>query len=548
MFSAMKFVASSVLACVLILLAGQFSAGRAATFTVTKTADTNNGFCNGDCSLREAIMSANSAATNDTINFAIPTSDANCANNVCTIALVNGELLVKANGTLTINNNQSNVLLLSGGNQSRVFFINANANLTLNNLTLRDGNAVGANNASLNNFGGAIANNGGALTVTNSIIGNNSTGGSAGSGGGIYTQGGSVAIVNSQIVSNTAGDFGGGLANDGGAVTVTNSIFGGNTATNADGGGIDNYTSSRLTIFNCTVSNNSAAQIGGGIANDNGTVNIYNSTVSGNTANGAIGGGGIDNSGNLKLVNVTIAFNRAASADAANGGGIWSGGATSLRNTIIAANTVGDATAAAPDAHFEQGAFNSLGNNLIGNITNPGTQIQWNSASGTSDALNVDARLAALNSNGGATPTHALQTGSAAIGKGNACVLIANGCGDNNPALTTDQRGLARQSNGAVDIGAFQVQTPTAAAVTVSGRVTAANGRGLPDFTVQMIAPDGNARTASTNLRGQYKFENVPAGATYILTVTGKRYRFEKATRTLNVNGDLTSINFVAVQ
>ncbi len=47
----------------------------AATFTVTKTADTNDGTCDADCSLREAIVAANAAAGADTINFNIPTSD-----------------------------------------------------------------------------------------------------------------------------------------------------------------------------------------------------------------------------------------------------------------------------------------------------------------------------------------------------------------------------------------------------------------------------------------------------------------------------------------
>ena len=39
----------------------------AASFTVTKTADTNDGVCDADCSLREAISAANAAAGADTI-------------------------------------------------------------------------------------------------------------------------------------------------------------------------------------------------------------------------------------------------------------------------------------------------------------------------------------------------------------------------------------------------------------------------------------------------------------------------------------------------
>lgn len=47
----------------------------AATYTVTKTADTNDGTCDADCSLREAVASANDNAGADTIEFDIPTSD-----------------------------------------------------------------------------------------------------------------------------------------------------------------------------------------------------------------------------------------------------------------------------------------------------------------------------------------------------------------------------------------------------------------------------------------------------------------------------------------
>ena len=39
----------------------------AATFTVTKLADTNDGTCDADCSLRESIIAANADAAADTI-------------------------------------------------------------------------------------------------------------------------------------------------------------------------------------------------------------------------------------------------------------------------------------------------------------------------------------------------------------------------------------------------------------------------------------------------------------------------------------------------
>src|SRR5205809_862319 len=40
-----------------------------ATFTVTKIADTNDGICDSDCSLREAIAMANTVTTDDIIDF-----------------------------------------------------------------------------------------------------------------------------------------------------------------------------------------------------------------------------------------------------------------------------------------------------------------------------------------------------------------------------------------------------------------------------------------------------------------------------------------------
>ena len=61
---------------------------RAATFTVSKTADTDDGQCNADCSLREALKAANLGAGGDTIQFAIPgNTDAGCSglNGVCVI-------------------------------------------------------------------------------------------------------------------------------------------------------------------------------------------------------------------------------------------------------------------------------------------------------------------------------------------------------------------------------------------------------------------------------------------------------------------------------
>ena len=57
---------------VFLLSAVGVSIANAATFTVSKTADTNDGTCDADCSLREAIVAANATGGSHTIAFNIP--------------------------------------------------------------------------------------------------------------------------------------------------------------------------------------------------------------------------------------------------------------------------------------------------------------------------------------------------------------------------------------------------------------------------------------------------------------------------------------------
>lgn len=61
--------------CGLIMSILIFSAGelKAETFAVTKTADTNDGACDSDCSFREAIVAANARLGED--NILVPSGD-----------------------------------------------------------------------------------------------------------------------------------------------------------------------------------------------------------------------------------------------------------------------------------------------------------------------------------------------------------------------------------------------------------------------------------------------------------------------------------------
>ena len=87
---------------------------------------------------------------------------------------------------------------------------------------------------------------------------------------------------------------------------------------------------------------------------------------------------------------------------------------------------------------------------------------------------------------------------------------------------------------------------PTAANVDLSGRVVTANGRGITKVRVTLTDAAGNSRTALTSSFGYYRFEEVEAGQTYILSVASKRFRFDPPSRVVSVVDEVTDIDFVA--
>jgi alpha-tubulin suppressor-like RCC1 family protein len=86
---------------------------------------------------------------------------------------------------------------------------------------------------------------------------------------------------------------------------------------------------------------------------------------------------------------------------------------------------------------------------------------------------------------------------------------------------------------------------PTAAKVSVSGRVLAASGSGLKNATVTLTDPQGISRRVLTSPFGFYRFDNVGVGETYVFTVSDKRYRF--AAQLITVNDEVTDLNFTAI-
>ena len=83
----MKFTHLITVGLILILAASMLPAkqAQASTLTVNTTSDENDGSCDGDCSLRDAIILANTNPGADTIEFEIPMIDPNCMGGICTI-------------------------------------------------------------------------------------------------------------------------------------------------------------------------------------------------------------------------------------------------------------------------------------------------------------------------------------------------------------------------------------------------------------------------------------------------------------------------------
>jgi hypothetical protein len=265
---------------------------------------------------------------------------------------------------------------------------------------------------------------------------------------------GSVVSISGITISNgnttlPGGGEGGGISNFRGTLTITGSTISGNSAT-TEGGGIANIQGT-LTVTGSTISDNSAFE-GGGIYSDTNlsgqTTTITNSTISGNTARLAGDGGGVRNFEGLTVIEFsTITNNTAPNSE---GSGVASFADTLTRtevlSTIISANTNTDV-----DSGTTTNSFVSKGHNLIGDGNATGAFNQTGDQTGVSDP-----GLDPLDSYGGPTQSHRLQSDSLAIDAG----PPSTSC----PPPATDQRGVERPQDGDddgtanCDIGSFELE------------------------------------------------------------------------------------------
>ncbi len=284
-------------------------------------------------------------------------------------------------------------------------------------------------------------------------------------------------------------------------------------------------------IINSTINNNSANT---GLAlSVSGTLNMANTTVSSNLdADGGTGIGAIYVTGTANIRNSTIAFNRTSGG---TGGGIFNAGTLNIGNSIVSNNLA----LISPDVHLSSGTITSVGGNLIQNTNG----FPMGTFSQTNDAVNVDPMLAALADNGGVVTTHLLMPNSPALNSG----INSNAVDPfDSSVLTTDARGgiYQRIMNTTVDKGAFEALIPSAASVSVSGRVLSPGGSGVSRAIVYLTDQQGTTLTARTNSFGCFRFREVEVGQTYIFSVVSKKYQFMP--QVIAVTEEISELNFTA--
>ncbi|MFL6201207.1 MAG: choice-of-anchor Q domain-containing protein [Thermoanaerobaculia bacterium] len=230
---------------------GPLTPGPGEVFRVTRTSDGHeDGACDQDCSLREAVVAANARPSTSVIvlgpgvyTLSIPGSGEDDAHT--------GDLDVTA--PLVILGAGAKRTILDGGGIDRVLDVRETEDsLELHDLTVRNG----WSRSGPGEGGGGIQAAGPLTLVRCAVDGNRADG----PGGGILALDW-LDVRDSTVSGNRAGGSGGGLA------------------------------SGLLGLENVTISGNQAGDLGGGISSDFGLVRLVNVTVTGNSA--AAWGGGI---------------------------------------------------------------------------------------------------------------------------------------------------------------------------------------------------------------------------------------------------------------
>ena len=312
---------------------------------------------------------------------------------------------------------------------------------------------------------GMGGNGAGGGTPTSENGGNGGFGGDFGRGG-VEGAGGGVGGGGATLDNGSGGGFGGG---GGGANGVGgNGGFGGGGG-NGSSIGIGGFGGGNGALISSSGGGGGGAGMGGAIFNHQGTLTLLNSTLSGNTAVGGqagsaadagrgLGGAIFNLNGAVRIDYSTISYNTADDGGALYNLGYLAedtgdpDGHTYTAHVVAAGSIITEAVVSAAPAIVSGGLQNTVddpGDTTIdltaSNLIGAATEIGDGAVLRGPNTLEGDPVLGLLAENGGLTPTHALSPASPAID-------TAQGT-----CPSTDQRGEARPSGFACDIGAFEL-------------------------------------------------------------------------------------------
>ncbi|MCF6324079.1 MAG: hypothetical protein L3J89_07140 [Gammaproteobacteria bacterium] len=527
---------SSLIGCLLLFAISQ--PVLAFNFTVNNNNDIvdstpGDGICetgpgNGICTLRAAIQESNAWPGKDSIHLPSDTYTLTLTGSDNTA--IAGDLDITDD--VTLRGVSQSTSIIRANNSDRLYFSRDrildihNVAVQIQNLTIRDGVAIG-------NIGGGIRNIAGALTIRNTTLDGNQTTDLGFGGGGLHntgpliidnstfinnrsSRGGGIMhfsndmiITNSRITDNVvdlgAGSGGGIFTQTTGNATIINTTIDSNIAALGGGGGI--YSVNGLSLLNSTISNNSALLVGGGGIYDIGLypLIITNSTISGNLASG--NGGGIQTRRSLATITNSTIYNNSAFGTHnpvegtynGHGGGLYvpRGQSITLNNTIISGNSASILVPPGNNCYSQSddGIFSpilTISNNTIASDSSC-------ELTGTNDQSSVNPNLnSILGINGGPTLTHSVTPPGIAID-----------LGTNVACPATDQRNFPRPVNGGggltCDIGSFEYDpTPSIADLAVileDSMDPAINGNPLSyRIVVTNHGPDAANSVVLTNL------------------------------------------------
>jgi hypothetical protein len=314
----------------------------------------------GDCTLRAAILYANTQTGGADITLPPPLTVPNHAAATYTVDTSMGQLFVDGIETITITGTaptgtdpQTVDVITATGALSRVLKVETGTSAAISGVTITGG--AGDNGGGILDCGNLAltastltsntANNGGGVEVESSGTGtftdDTITGNTANNdeGGGVYIEDGTNTFTGGSIANNTANDDGegGGVFIDDGINSFSAGSVTGNTATDSDGSGGGFYVDGGTnTITDETVNDNTAGGNGGGGGAyfDGGTNTFTGGSIDSNNA--YEGAGAYLDGGTESFSQADISSNMAEES----GGGLWISVEDVSEPTTITSSTI----------------------------------------------------------------------------------------------------------------------------------------------------------------------------------------------------------------